>query len=433
MLISLQNLRCISALSSPSPSSTSCTMHQFLVAPSRVYCRAPSFSVSQITTTASTDADHDDISASIAAAVNDSIFDGDGGGGSPGIHVPRQSYISVPKSELLDAIISEMFPPHESEQAHQFLYLSQCLDSILHAEHKSILEEMRADYDLTLSTKGKGLVLSDSLHKGAGMYMKSSLKSGRIDEEPEEEVASDIPMSSSFTFNLKELLDCSLNRNSSMGSSDVIPVRFQRAFMKLLYNAEFEELSPQDLKLASALNTNYLLTLPIYVDWKKASKSSCILFRRGYATEIQKGMLIAEKFEYLQSKLLQSLFFLVAKPLGRFGVWINEIFERISLKKDAEGLADKLIIWLKEFSFSLQPNTSDQICDDNEGVDSISNNVPIWEASQKAVTRYEAILSAVGPREKLLRKFFILLGLVPSKPLQAFDLESKSTCESYLR
>ncbi|XP_073134749.1 uncharacterized protein [Henckelia pumila] len=291
---------------------------------------------------------------------------------------------------------------------------------------------MRADFDLTLSTKGKGLGRSDSPHKSAPIYMNSSLTSGSIDKEQEEVVDSDIPMSSNFAFNLKELLDSSLKRNSSKGSSDVIPDRFQRAFMKLLYNAEFEELSHQDLMLASALNTNYLLTLPIYVDWKKASKSNCIIFRRGYATEIQKGMLIAEKFDYIQSKLLQNFIFLIVKPLGRFGGWLNEVFERISLKKDTEGLVDKIIIRLKEFSLSLQPNSNDQICDDPKEVDSISNNLPIWEAAQKAVTRYEAILSAVGPRERLLRKFFILLGLVPSKPLQAYDLDSKSTCESHL-
>lgn len=117
MLVSSQNLRCISALSS----SSSSTIHHFRASPFRVCCRAPSVSVSQITT----DADGDDVSTIIAAAVDDSGFDGGAGGGAPGIHVPRQSYIAVRKSELLDAIISNMFSSHDSEQAHQFLYLSQ--------------------------------------------------------------------------------------------------------------------------------------------------------------------------------------------------------------------------------------------------------------------------------------------------------------------
>lgn len=36
-------------------------------------------------------------------------------------------------------------------------------------------------------------------------------------------------------------------------------------------------------------------------------------------------MLIAEKLDYLQSKLLQNFFFLFANPLGRVGVWLNEV------------------------------------------------------------------------------------------------------------
>lgn len=58
-----------------------------------------------------------------------------------------------------------------------------------------------------------------------------------------------------------------------------VTTRFQRAFMQLLRSAEFEELSARDLTLTSALNTDYLLTLPIYVDWKKASESNAIIFR----------------------------------------------------------------------------------------------------------------------------------------------------------
>lgn len=58
-----------------------------------------------------------------------------------------------------------------------------------------------------------------------------------------------------------------------------VATRFQRSFMQLLYNAQFEELSASDLMLTSALNTDYLLTLPIYVDWKRAAESNAIIFR----------------------------------------------------------------------------------------------------------------------------------------------------------
>lgn len=55
--------------------------------------------------------------------------------------------------------------------------------------------------------------------------------------------------------------------------------RFQHSFMQLLYDAQFEELSERDLMLTSALNTDYLLTLPVYVDWKRSSESNAIIFR----------------------------------------------------------------------------------------------------------------------------------------------------------
>jgi len=95
--------------------------------------------------------------------------------------------------------------------------------------------------------------------------------------------------------------------------------------MNLLRNAQFEELSAQDLLLTYALNTDYLLTLPIYVDWKKAAESNAIIFRRGYATERQKGLLLVEKLDYLQSKLLQKIFFSLSKPLKKPGKWLNEV------------------------------------------------------------------------------------------------------------
>ncbi|KAL5570653.1 hypothetical protein UlMin_027228, partial [Ulmus minor] len=56
-----------------------------------------------------------------------------------------------------------------------------------------------------------------------------------------------------------------------------VAMRFQWAFLQLLHNAEFEELSARDLMLTSSLKTDYLLTLPIYVDWKKASESYAII------------------------------------------------------------------------------------------------------------------------------------------------------------
>lgn len=48
-------------------------------------------------------------------------------------------------------------------------------------------------------------------------------------------------------------------------------------------------------------------------------------YRRGYATERQKGLLIVAKLDYLQSRLLQRIFFVISKPLGKVGKWISEV------------------------------------------------------------------------------------------------------------
>ncbi|KAL7106488.1 hypothetical protein ACP275_07G116700 [Erythranthe tilingii] len=362
--------------------------------------------------------------------------------GRSGIEVPRQKYISVSKSELLDAIVSDMFPD-DVESPHQFLSLSRCLDSIIHAEHKIILEQMRADFDLTLSTNKSNT--SPHLHNSPSSNDFMNKEQGDDDVDDDYADPDDILiMSSGFTLYLKLLVDFTLKAaktnpfksltNPINTSRVAIPGRFQHAFMKLLHNAGFEELSPRDLMLTSALNTDYLLTLPIYVDWKKASDSNAIIFRRGYASERQKGLLIAEKLDYLQSKLLQDFFFLFAKPLGRLAIWLNEVFKRITQNQEIEILGNRFNLWLNELSLPLKPPSYDEtLYDELKGADILSSDLPIWVAAQKAATLYEGMLSEVGPRERLLRKFLAWVGLVPSTPQHAFDLQSDtSTSESNL-
>ncbi|XP_021998777.1 uncharacterized protein LOC110895734 isoform X3 [Helianthus annuus] len=300
-----------------------------------------------------------------------------------GVHVPRHKYIAISKSELLDAIVSTFDSPKEKQE---FLLMSSCLDSILHAEHKSILEEMRADYDLT--------------HAAANQYHHRH----HFDEE-----------------------------DDFLGTEDMsVDTRFQRAFIQLLYNAQFEELSAADLMLTSALNTDYLLTLPVYVDWKKASESKAIIFRRGYATERQKGLLIVEKLDYLQSKLLQALFSSISEPLGR---WFAEVLERA-----IEGQEDAAEVWMKRIKEFPVFRKSDMLeqplsSDDMFSVDQLSDeDLPIWLAAQRAVARYEGILSSAGPRGRLLRKLLTWTGLVPSMPQKIYNLEEDITAsEPYLR
>lgn len=116
-------------------------------------------------------------------------------------------------------------------------------------------------------------------------------------------------------------------------------------------------------------------------------------------------------------------------------IFVKQVLKRITQKEHIEILANKFKLWLNELSHSLKPDSYDEIIfDDLKAADILSSDLPIWAAAQKAVPRYEGILSEVGPRERLLRKFLAWGGLVPSTPEQAFDLQSNSTSyDSHLR
>ncbi|KAF7154418.1 hypothetical protein RHSIM_Rhsim01G0182400 [Rhododendron simsii] len=395
---------------------------------------------------------------------------GEAGGvkGISGIQVPRQRYIAISKTELLDGILL-MF--ESQEEIDQFLLLSSCLDSILHAEHKSILEEMRLDYNLTQSGEKKrtsvnGSARSERDDEPKGNEFESSIENtggtGSMEEYREDKIEPDMLGASSFSLNLRYLLGYlprSIKRNSLKESRIAVATRFQRAFVQLLCNAQFEELSARDLMLTSALNSDYLLTLPVYVDWKRASESNAIIFRRGYATERQKGLLLVDKLDYLQSKLLQGIFLIISKPLAKVGTWITEVilskssyvfvkfdmfssaaldqaFKSAYEGQDVQIWSERAKLWLKKLTVLQQTNPfSEQSSDNLLQSDQLSDNeLPIWLAAQRAVTRYEGILSPIGPRGRLLRKFLIWSGLISPMPRESFDLESDvTTSEPYLR
>ncbi|KAJ8527505.1 hypothetical protein K7X08_000012 [Anisodus acutangulus] len=365
--------------------------------------------------------------------------------GISGIKVPRQRYIAASKSQLLDVITTTMFT--SPDEAHQFRHLSLCLDLILHAEHKVILEEMRVEYDrshtndssnnntavssgqernFTPNGRGSDIITSD-IEKvenmdryGGDMELKNIWPSGSNQ-------SSGSPYVSFLKF---------VNKDSRKESRSAVSSRFQHAFLQLLSNAGFEELSARDLRLTSALNTDYLLTLPISVDWKSAFQSSAILFRRGYATEKQKGLLIVEKLDYLQSKFLQGVFFLIVKPLKKVSIWLTEILERSITKDNAQIWAKNIKLWLKHFPIFQQTSSDSQhISNKPFEVDALSeNDLPLLKAAQNAVTRYEENLSAAGPRGRLLKKLLVLIGILPSTHKQQVELEINVTeTEPHLR
>ncbi|KAH1073832.1 hypothetical protein J1N35_026160 [Gossypium stocksii] len=349
------------------------------------------------------------------------------------IQVPRQKYIPVSKAELLDAIVSSLFESRD-EDARQFRLLSSCLDSILHAEHKSILEQMRTDYYYSYSVEGN----RKTEHVSESEVVANGERSKFTDED-------NIEPDTWFNYglDLRNFLNSSaknVRRFSDDKSRVAVATRFQRSFMQLLNDAQFEELSVRDLMLTNALNTDYLLTLPIYVDWKKASESNAIIFRRGYATERQKGLLIVEKLDYLQSRLLQGFFSIISKPLGKVGKWITynlkEAFKSAYEKDKAGNWVRRLKLWLEELSLFQQSYLNDeQNSESLLGVDQLSDHdLPIWLAAQRAVSRYEGFLSAIGPRGRLLRKLLARVGLLPPTPETPFQLDSvSSVSEPYLR
>ncbi|GMH03970.1 hypothetical protein Nepgr_005809 [Nepenthes gracilis] len=364
------------------------------------------------------------------------------------IQVRRQRYIPVSKSELLDALLSMLRSQQIDDGSiiSHFLLLSSCLDSILHAEHKCMLEEMRSDYSRGHSGKNQTTVTTKAVGEGKhekGSGFTRSRENGSVKSYSDGIIGSENQLPFYHHVDLIRNFGSSANdmqKNIVEKSSvcDVaIATRFQRSFMKLLHDAQFEELSVRDLMLTSALNADYLLNLPIYVDWKKASESNAIIFRRGYATEKQKGLLIVEKLDYLQSKLLQELFSLVSKPLRKFGLWILKVMKSATTGKNLQFLGKRFKIWFEESSlfqqsYSYQERTSDVMSEFEQELD---NDLPIWLAAQRAVSLYEGFMSSVGPRGRLLKKFLVWVGLIPSTPETTFELGADNivASEPYLR
>ncbi|VAI00065.1 unnamed protein product [Triticum turgidum subsp. durum] len=351
-----------------------------------------------------------------------------------GINVPRQRYIAVPKAALLDAALS-LFPSQPAAAADDFRRFARCLDAVLHAEHKETLEQMRAYYmlpdeeDEKRPGKASGGSQASSSVNGRGSGLFGMSQDGGDDDD-------DRMSFLSRSLDWKTLLGLSPDPAPVSPTRVAFATHFQRAFMNLLRNAQFEELSAQDLLLTYSLNSDYLLTLPVYVDWKKAAESNAIIFRRGYSTESQKGLLLVEKLDYLQSKLLQNIFFSLSKPLGNLGKWTNEALKKSTGSPGFQIWIDKLKLWLKEQTYAensllLIENysrgklTPDQLPD---------ADLPIWIAAQRAVSRYEGFLSPVGPRGRLLRRVLTWTGLIPSLPEATLksDIETKQS-EGYVR
>ncbi|KAL9270927.1 hypothetical protein AKJ16_DCAP12164 [Drosera capensis] len=320
---------------------------------------------------------------------------GEGESWSPSrIQVPRQSYIPVSKRDLLDALVLVL--GRDSDDGglvgRQFLLLSKCLDSILHAEHKSILEEMRADYSLYCSNKLDKRKSGGDHGKGGEVLGVAGLNgNGSVRSSSDEMVGSETQMP--WSYDLRAL---GMPSGGKQGKSI--------------------EGSRVDVDLAEDVAQERRM-------------------RRGYVTEKEKGLLIGEKLDYLQSKLLQGAFSIVSKPLRILGLWINQALESGRQKSKIQVWLNRVKLWLEEESSGLH-SYKDQASNVADNLDhEFDADLPIWVAAQRAASRYEGLLSSLGPRRRLLRKFLTWMGLIQSMPEMPLELGDDNTpaVEPYLR
>lgn len=104
--------------------------------------------------------------------------------------------------------------------------------------------------------------------------------------------------------------------------------------------------------------------------------------------------------------------------------------------QEVQEWSERMKLWLKDLSVFQQSSLYNQrAADDLLAVQQLSDSdLPIWLAAQRAVTRYEGILSPVGPRGRLLRKLLSWIGLIPPTPETPYELDNDSNAsESYKR
>jgi hypothetical protein len=94
-------------------------------------------------------------------------------------------------------------------------------------------------------------------------------------------------------------------------------------------------------------------------------------------------------------------------------------------KEDLQTWIEKLKLWLKEqySPDNLLLRMSDKKLSSDKIEDAVPE-LPIWIAAQRAVSRYEGLLSPLGPRRRLVSKLLTWTGLIPSLPEASVNFES---------
>lgn len=113
-----------------------------------------------------------------------------------------------------------------------------------------------------------------------------------------------------------------------------------------------------------------------------------------------------------------------------------QLYDNASQEPEVQKWTERLKLWLNDvsvFQRSLRYNGSDS--DEQQWLNGLNNGeLPIGLAAQKAVARYEGILSPVGPREKLFRRLLSWIGLIPPVRETTFEADNDTNShEPYLR
>ncbi len=121
---------------------------------------------------------------------------------------------------------------------------------------------------------------------------------------------------------------------------------------------------------------------------------------------------------------------------GFISTAVEQALKTASQTQEVQEWTKRTKLWLEELSVFQQSFLYNQhASDDLLGVEQLSDtDLPIWLAAQRAVTRYEGILSPVGPRGRLLRKLLSWIGLIPPEPETPYELDTDSNApELYKR
>lgn len=139
--------------------------------------------------------------------------------------------------------------------------------------------------------------------------------------------------------------------------------------------------------------------------------------------------------------LIFSSIFNLSCPLSLIFLAITSL-NLLQAVKTSTGKGD-LLIWIEKLKLWLKEQYSPdnlllRMSDKKFGPDEIVDegpDLPIWIAAQTAVSRYEGLLSPLGPRRRLVRKLLTWTGLVPSLPEASvnFEIDNKNYVENYLR